>query len=87
MTDAIMLDWVKNGIAIYDDEGNELRRRQINASELNGILKRLHQCNLTVPNVGENDLTDTAAILGRIGITDEPSDLPPLSMDDDAATA
>ena len=85
LTDALMLEWVRDGIPVFE-EGVEIRRRQINSGELQGILKRLGQCNLTVPNIGQNNLTRTADILGQIGITDQPSNLPPLSMEDDAAT-
>lgn len=87
LTDSLMLSWVRDGIPVFDNEGVEVRKRAINAGELQGILKRLGQCNLTVPNVGENHLTKTRDILATIGVTDEPNDLPPLSMDDDAATA
>ena len=86
LTDAMMLEWVQKGVPIYDEDGDVKGRRQPNASELQGILKRLGQCNLTVPNVGDNHLTRTAEILGRIGINDQPSDLPPLSLEDDAAS-
>lgn len=86
LTDAMMLEWVTKGVPIYDDEGDIKGRRQPNSGELQGILKRLGQCNLTVPNTGENSLTKTADVLAQIGITDLPSDLPPLSMEDDQAT-
>ena len=85
-SDRMCLRWIEEGVPVYDDEGGIKYLRCPNAAELQAILKRLGQCNITVKGTADSDAGRMVEILARVGNFKDPEDLPPVSLEDDAAT-
>ena len=71
---------------VLDDDGLPVMR-PLTGAEMSAIIRRLKDCNITVAKTGTSTPEEIARKIGQSPNFKFPKSMPPVSLDDDQATA